>query len=87
MSFFTYFVEKQKVTLFQLTIRISSDISFTRKEKIEVKSRYMEIKEKIEKLKQRLDKEVEENASYEDVLKTSKEIDDLLAKYYLEEIK
>lgn len=47
----------------------------------------MEIKEKIEKLKQRLDKEVEENASYEDVLKTSKEIDDLLAKYYLEEIK
>ena len=47
----------------------------------------MEIKEKIEKLKQRLDKEVEENASYVDVLKTSKEIDDLLAKYYLEEIK
>ena len=47
----------------------------------------MEIKEKIEILKQRLDKEVEEKASYEQLLETSKEIDELLAKYYLEEIK
>ncbi len=47
----------------------------------------MEIKEKIEILKQRLDKEVEEKASYEQLLETSKEIDELLAKYYLEKLK
>ncbi len=47
----------------------------------------MEIKEKIEFLKQKLDKEVEEKASYEQLLRTSKEIDELLAKYYLEKLK
>lgn len=47
----------------------------------------MSIIEKIEKLKQKLDKEIENNAPYEKILKTSKDIDALLAKYYLEEIK
>lgn len=47
----------------------------------------MEIKEKIEKLKQKLDKEVEENAPYEQILQTSKDIDILLAQYYLKEVK
>lgn len=44
------------------------------------------ILENIEKLKQRLDKEIEENASYEQILKTSKEIDELLAIYYLKKV-
>ena len=47
----------------------------------------MSIIEKIEKLKQKLDKEIENDAPYEQILKTSKDIDALLAKYYLEEIK
>ena len=41
----------------------------------------------IELLKQKLDKEIEENCSYEQILKTSEEIDVLLTKYYLENIK
>ena len=41
----------------------------------------------IEILKQRLNKEIEENCSYEQILKTSEEIDVLLTKYYLENIK
>lgn len=47
----------------------------------------MTITEEIEKLKQKLDKEIENNAPYEQILKTSKDIDVLLAKYYLEEVK
>ena len=35
----------------------------------------MSIIEKIEKLKQKLDKEIEINAPYEQILKTSKDID------------
>ena len=42
---------------------------------------------KIEKLKQRIDKEIEQDFPYEQILKTSKEIDELLAQYYLEKIK
>ncbi len=45
------------------------------------------IRETIEKLKQKLDEEIEQNLPYEQILKTSKKIDELLAKYYLEEIK
>ncbi len=45
------------------------------------------ITDEIEILKQRLDKEIEENCSYERILKTSEEIDVLLTKYYLENIK
>ena len=45
------------------------------------------IKVEIEKLKKRLDSEIEAGCSYEQILKTSVEIDELLAKYYLEEIK
>ena len=41
----------------------------------------------IEILKQRLNKEIEENCSYEQILKTSEEIDVLLTKYYLENVK
>ncbi len=40
----------------------------------------------IELLKQKLDKEIEQGCSYEQVLKTSREIDVLLAKYYLEKV-
>ena len=55
----------------------------------------MTITEEIENLKQnnilsdifQLDKEIENNAPYEQILKTSKDIDVLLAKYYLEEVK
>lgn len=47
----------------------------------------MEIIEEIEKLKIKLNKEIENEESYEQILKTSKEIDELLAKYYLKEIK
>ena len=42
------------------------------------------ITSEIELLKQKLDKEIEENCSYEQILKTSEEIDVLLTKYYLE---
>ena len=45
------------------------------------------IKVEIEKLKKRLDSEIEAGCPYEQILKTSVEIDELLAKYYLEEIK
>ncbi len=45
------------------------------------------ITSEIELLKQKLDKEIEENCSYEQILKTSEEIDVLLTKYYLENIK
>lgn len=41
----------------------------------------------IEKLKERLDSEIEQGCSYEQILKTSKEIDELLVEYYLEETK
>ncbi len=41
-------------------------------------------KENIETLKKRLDKEIELDYPYEQILKTSKEIDDLLVEYYLE---
>lgn len=47
----------------------------------------MTIAEEIEELKQKLDKEIENNAPYEQILKTSKDIDILLAKYYLDKIK
>lgn len=43
--------------------------------------------EKIEKLKQRLDREIEQDRPYEQILKTSKEIDELLAQYYLKNVK
>lgn len=43
--------------------------------------------EQIDELKQRLDKEIEQDFPYEQILKTSKEIDELLAQYYLEKIK
>lgn len=42
--------------------------------------------DKIEELKEKLDKEIEQGCPYEVILKTSKDIDELLAKYYLEEI-
>lgn len=42
---------------------------------------------KIEELKQRLDKEIEQDFPYEQILKTSQEIDELLALYYSEKIK
>ena len=61
---------------------------FTQKIKyFEKKEGYMTITEEIENLKQKLDKEIENNAPYEQILKTSKDIDVLLAKYYLEEVK
>ena len=41
--------------------------------------------EEIEKLKRKLDKEIE--CSYSQILKTSKEIDVLLAEYYLKDVK
>lgn len=40
--------------------------------------------ETIENLKKRLDKEIEEGCPYEQILKTSKQIDELLVKHYLE---
>lgn len=40
----------------------------------------------IDKLKQKLEKEIEKGCSYEQILKTSKDIDALLTKYYLEKI-
>lgn len=40
--------------------------------------------ENIEILKKRLDKEIEMDCPYEQILKTSKIIDDLLVEYYLE---
>lgn len=43
--------------------------------------------EKIEKLKRKLDKEIEMGCSYSQILKTSKEIDVLLAEYYLKDVK
>jgi len=44
------------------------------------------MKEQIEILKQELDKQIESNADYETILETSRKIDKLLAKYYLEQI-
>ena len=41
----------------------------------------------IERLKQKLKKEIEQECSYEQILQTSRDIDILLTKYYLEEIK
>lgn len=43
--------------------------------------------EKIETLKRKLDDEIARNCPYSQILKTSKEIDELLAQYYLENIK
>lgn len=43
--------------------------------------------EEIEKLKRKLDKEIEMRCSYSQILKTSKEIDVLLAEYYLKDVK
>lgn len=43
--------------------------------------------EEIEKLKRKLDKEIEMGCSYSHILKTSKEIDVLLAEYYLKDVK
>lgn len=48
--------------------------------------RLIDVIKELERLKQRLDKEIELECSYSQILKTSKEIDELLAKYYLEEI-
>lgn len=45
------------------------------------------IRAKIEKLKEKLDLEIEKGCPYDVILKTSKDIDELLAQYYLEEIK
>lgn len=45
------------------------------------------ILEKIEELKKKLDNEVKMGCSYSQILKTSKEIDKLLAEYYLKDIK
>lgn len=42
---------------------------------------------KIEELKQKLDKEIETGCPYSQILKTSEEIDVLLAEYYLKDIK
>ena len=39
--------------------------------------------EEINVLREKLDKQVLENAPYEDILFTSREIDNLLTKYYL----
>ena len=47
---------------------------------------YMKV-EKIEILKNKLNNEIERGCPYEQILKTSKEIDEMLVKYYLEEIK
>lgn len=41
----------------------------------------------IENLKNRLNNEIEQGCPYEQILKTSKEIDELLVEYYLEETK
>ncbi len=46
-----------------------------------------DIEQKIEKLKKRLDYEIENEYPYSQILKTSVEIDELLAEYYLENIK
>lgn len=46
-----------------------------------------DIEQKIEKLKKRLDFEIENGYPYSQILKTSVEIDELLSKYYLENIK
>ena len=43
--------------------------------------------EEIEKLKRKLDKEIEMGCSYSQILKTSKENDVLLAKYYFKDVK
>ncbi len=45
------------------------------------------ILEEIENLKRKLDKEIETGCKYSQILKTSKEIDILLAEYYLKELK
>lgn len=42
---------------------------------------------KIEELKKKLNDEIERGCPYSQILKTSQEIDILLAEYYLEEIK
>ena len=44
------------------------------------------ILEKIEELKQKLDKEIEMGCPYSKILETSKDIDMLLAEYYLKDI-
>ncbi len=43
--------------------------------------------EKIDELKQKLDLQIEQGCPYDVILKTSRDIDELLAQYYLEEIK
>ncbi len=43
--------------------------------------------EKLEQLKKKLDDEIEKGCPYSQILKTSQDIDKLLAEYYLEEIK
>lgn len=45
------------------------------------------ILEEIERLKRKLDKEIEIGCQYSQILKTSKEIDILLAEYYLKDLK
>lgn len=43
--------------------------------------------EKIEDLKKKLNEEIEMGCSYSQILKTSEDIDKLLAEYYLKDIK
>ena len=43
--------------------------------------------EEIEKLKRKLDKEIEMGCSYSQILKTRKKVDVLLAEYYLKDVK
>ena len=51
------------------------------------KEEFCIVLEEIEKLKRKLDKEIEMGCSYSQILKTSKEIDVLLAEYYLKDVK
>jgi len=42
--------------------------------------------EEIKLLKEKLNREVDEGASYDQILKTSQELDKLISKYYLENV-